>query len=95
MLARRNIHPYCRLPLSNQLGDGPALAAVQRHFQVLFQEFAATGRIVKTVGDCVMAAFPTGEAALTAVAKALDGIATKCRYVHVINTTENSNPLSI
>ncbi|KAL3944537.1 MAG: hypothetical protein SGBAC_001405 [Bacillariaceae sp.] len=60
-------------------GDGPALAAVQRHFQVLFQEFSITGRIVKTVGDCVMAAFPTGEAALTAVAKALDGIATKCR----------------
>ena len=60
------------------LGDGEALRLVQRYFEVLFNAFAARGRIVKTIGDAVMASFSSSEAAIEAVAEALDQLSKHC-----------------
>ena len=54
------------------LGDGPAFRLVRKHFQVLFGAFTRNGgRVVKTIGDAVMASFTTGKAALQAVSEAM------------------------
>ena len=54
------------------LGDGDAFRLVRKHFQVLFGAFTRNGgRVVKTIGDAVMASFTTGRAALTAVSEAM------------------------
>ena len=42
--------------------------------------FAPRGRIVKTIGDSVMAAFPTGTAALQAAASGLERVQEACRH---------------
>ena len=48
-----------------------------KHFQVLFGAFTRNGgRVVKTIGDAVMASFTTGRAALTAVAEAMETLPT-------------------
>ena len=60
------------------LGDGEALKLVQQYFEVLFNSFASRGRIVKTIGDAVMASFSSSEAAVEAVAEALDQLAIHC-----------------
>ena len=55
------------------LGDGVAFQLVRKHFQVLFGAFTRNGgRVVKTIGDAVMASFTTGKAALTAVSEAME-----------------------
>jgi len=55
------------------LGDGLAFRLVRKHFQVLFGAFTRNGgRVVKTIGDAVMASFTTGRAALTAVSEAME-----------------------
>jgi len=54
------------------LGDGVAFRLVRKHFQVLFGAFTRNGgRVVKTIGDAVMASFTTGKAALKAVSEAM------------------------
>jgi len=54
------------------LGDGHAFRLVRKHFQVLFGAFTRNGgRVVKTIGDAVMASFTTGKAALHAVSEAM------------------------
>jgi len=59
--------------LYTNLGDGEAFRLVRKHFQVLFAAFIKRGgRVVKTVGDAVMASFVTGKAALLAVADAME-----------------------
>lgn len=60
------------------LGDGNALALVHTYFEALFGAFAARGRIVKTIGDAVMASFPTGEDALLAAAEGLRAVQAQC-----------------
>ena len=48
-------------------GDAPAYGRVRRHFEFLRERVAAaSGAVIKTIGDAVMAAFPTPEAALSA-----------------------------
>jgi class 3 adenylate cyclase len=47
-----------------RIGDAAAYGLVREHFRLLFAEVErAGGRVVKTVGDCVMAAFDTPLAA--------------------------------
>lgn len=59
--------------LYTNLGDGKAFRLVRKHFQVLFASFIKRGgRVVKTIGDAVMASFITGRAALEAVAEAME-----------------------
>lgn len=59
------------------LGDGRAFRLVRKHFQVLFGAFTRNGgRVVKTIGDAVMASFTTGKAALTAVSEAMEMLPT-------------------
>jgi len=59
--------------LYTNLGDGEAFRLVRKHFQVLFASFIKRGgRVVKTIGDAVMASFITGRAALEAVSEAME-----------------------
>ncbi len=59
------------------LGDGEAFMLVRKHFQVLFGAFTKRGgRVIKTIGDAVMASFTTGKAALHAVADAMEMLPT-------------------
>ena len=60
------------------LGDGQALALVHTYFEALFGAFAPRGRIIKTIGDSVMAAFPTGSAAIEAAAEGLKSVQARC-----------------
>ena len=60
------------------IGDGPALQLIRKHFRVLFGAFTQRGRVVKTVGDAVMASFTTGRAAMEAVADALRLLPLEC-----------------
>jgi len=54
------------------LGDGAAFKLVRKHFQVLFESFTRNGgRVVKTIGDAVMASFISPSAALMAVSEAM------------------------
>ena len=55
------------------MGDGDAFMLVRKHFQVLFGAFTRNGgRVVKTIGDAVMASFPNGRAAMIAVSHAME-----------------------
>jgi len=55
------------------VGDGDAFMLVRKHFQVLFSAFTRNGgRVVKTIGDAVMASFPNGRAAMIAVSHAME-----------------------
>ena len=55
------------------VGDGDAFMLVRKHFQVLFGAFTRNGgRVVKTIGDAVMASFPNGRAAMIAVSHAME-----------------------
>ena len=65
--------------LYEECGDAVALGAVRNHFRILFSNFATSARLVKTVGDAVMAAFVTGEAAIVAVAQALQELDCDCK----------------
>lgn len=59
--------------LYTNLGDGEAFRLVRKHFQVLFAAFTKRGgRVVKTIGDAVMASFTTGRAALQSIADAME-----------------------
>jgi class 3 adenylate cyclase len=50
-----------------EVGDAKAFAEVRTHFQEVFQEVKAChGVVVKTIGDAVMASFPSTMEALTA-----------------------------
>jgi len=61
------------------IGDGPALQLIRKHFRVLFGAFTQRGRVLKTVGDAVMASFTTGRAAMEAVADALRLLPLECK----------------
>lgn len=61
-----------------ELGDGNALGIVHTYFEALFGAFSSKGRIVKTIGDAVMAAFPTGAAALEAATEGLRAVRSRC-----------------
>ena len=54
-----------------KVGDGEALRLVRHYFEILFASMASRGRIVKTIGDAVMASFATSQLAIEAVAEAL------------------------
>ena len=69
-------------------GDGKALQLVRRHFKVVFSAFTRHGRVVKTIGDAVMAAFPSGRAAIEAAADALLKVSKFC-------SKPNGQPLQI
>jgi class 3 adenylate cyclase len=63
-----------------RIGEARAFRLVQEHFQILNEAIAAhDGAVVKTIGDAVMAVFPTGADALAAAVaiqrdiRALDG----------------------
>ena len=50
-----------------EVGDAKAFSDVRSHFQEVFKEVQAhQGVVVKTIGDAVMASFPTPQEALTA-----------------------------
>jgi class 3 adenylate cyclase len=62
--------------LYRQVGDAPAFGVVMNHFDVLREAIVAEeGSIVKTIGDSVMAAFRRPAAALRAVLKAQQALA--------------------
>lgn len=68
--------------LYTNLGDGEAFRLVRKHFQVLFAAFIKQGgRVVKTVGDAVMASFTNGRAALQGVADAMELLPTIGRRI--------------
>jgi hypothetical protein len=59
--------------LYTNLGDGEAFRLVRKQFQILFSAFIKRGgRVVKTIGDAVMASFTTGRGALLGVADAME-----------------------
>ena len=60
--------------LYRTIGDGPALQMVRKHYEILFDAFWRQGRVVKTIGDSVLAAFSSSRAALQAVVTALRNI---------------------
>jgi adenylate cyclase len=61
-------------------GDAPAYGSVRRHFDYLRARVAeGGGAIVKTIGDAIMAAFPTPEKALAAALAIQEGFAAWCR----------------
>lgn len=66
--------------LYNEVGDGEALTVVRQHFQHVFRSLAARGRIVKTLGDSVMAAFSSGAAAISAVADSIAAVESSCSH---------------
>ncbi len=62
--------------LYDRVGDLVAFDIVRAHFRILNEIVAAeTGAVVKTIGDAVMATFPTPD---RAVAAALRACATRC-----------------
>lgn len=61
-----------------ELGDGNALTLVRQHFQEIFRIFAAKGRIVKTIGDSVMASFNSGADAIHAAHEAMAAVGANC-----------------
>lgn len=62
--------------LYQQVGDAPAFARVRSHFDVLFAAVAgADGTVVKTIGDAVMAVFPTSSHAVRAALRAHEQLA--------------------
>ena len=69
-----------------KIGDGEALRLVRRYFEILFTSMASRGRIVKTIGDAVMASFASTELAIEAVAEALVSL-----QVHTYNPQTDSS----
>jgi class 3 adenylate cyclase len=62
--------------LYREIGDAPAFARVMNHFDVLKKTIAdEDGALVKTIGDAVMAVFREPEAALRAMLKAQEILA--------------------
>jgi adenylate cyclase len=62
--------------LYEEVGDAPAYGQVHRHFDFLIACFRRhEGGIVKTIGDAVMASFPSPEAALRAALEVQRGVA--------------------
>jgi class 3 adenylate cyclase len=58
-----------------RLGDALAYNIVRDHFDILFQSIEDQGgRIVKTIGDAVMASFITSQQAIKSIVEFLDGI---------------------
>jgi class 3 adenylate cyclase len=58
-----------------RLGDALAYNIVRDHFDILFQSIEDQGgRIVKTIGDAVMASFITNQQAIKSIVEFLDGI---------------------
>lgn len=62
-----------------KLGDWRALELIQLHFKVVFAAFSRWGRVVKTIGDAVMAAFASPAAAIEAAAESLLEIERQCQ----------------
>jgi adenylate cyclase len=63
--------------LYEKLGDGAALAAVESAIDLMKRSVAAyQGRVVKTIGDEVMAVFPNADAALQAASDMQTRVAT-------------------
>ncbi|HUP19281.1 MAG TPA: DUF5939 domain-containing protein [Gemmatimonadota bacterium] len=61
-------------------GDAPAYGRVRRHFEFLRERVAGGGgAVIKTIGDAVMAAFPTADAALAAALAMQAELAGWCR----------------
>jgi class 3 adenylate cyclase len=61
--------------LYHELGQARAFRLVQDHFRILFDAVVANrGAVVKTVGDAVMGAFPTGADAVAAALQMQRGI---------------------
>lgn len=59
----------------DRLGDAVAYNIVRDHFDILFAAIEAHGgRVVKTIGDAVMASFITNEQAVQSVIKFLEGL---------------------
>ena len=71
------------------LGDGEALKLVRSYFEAIFAVVGSQGRIVKTIGDAVMAAFPTPETALRCAAAAMRAVAERC------TNPETGRPLEV
>jgi class 3 adenylate cyclase len=62
--------------LYERVGDLVAYDLVRQHFHVLYEIVAAeTGAVVKTIGDAVMATFPTPDRALSAALRMREAIA--------------------
>jgi class 3 adenylate cyclase len=62
--------------LYRRIGDAPAFGKVMSHFDVLRAAIAAEeGALVKTMGDAVMAVFRRPVSAVSAMMRALDGLA--------------------
>jgi class 3 adenylate cyclase len=66
-------------------GDWGALELIKAHFNVLFAAFSRWGRVVKTIGDAVMAAFASPAAAIEAAAESLLEIERKCQQHEGVN----------
>ncbi len=63
-------------PLYEDIGDSSAYALVRDHFDTVFAAISKHGgSIVKTIGDAVMAVFPTPKAGVAAALQMLAGIA--------------------
>ena len=60
-----------------KIEDGKALRLVRHYFEILFGSMTSRGRIVKTIGDAVMASFATTQLAIEAVAEALVSLQTQ------------------
>src|SRR4029077_2256296 len=62
--------------LYERVGDLVAFDLVQGHFKVLTEIVAAeAGAVVKTIGDAVMATFPTPDRAMTAALRMREAVA--------------------
>lgn len=66
--------------LYTTIGDGPALKLVRKHYEVIFRAFVKAGRVVKTIGDAVMASFTSGTLAIEAVAEIMTKMSVYCRW---------------
>jgi class 3 adenylate cyclase len=66
-------------------GDAPAYGNVRRHFDYLRDRIVAgEGAVIKTIGDAIMAAFPTPENALRAALAIQEGFAAWCRAEGIV-----------
>src|SRR5438309_581735 len=75
--------------LYERIGDLAALNLVRAHFRVLTEIVAAeTGAVVKTIGDAVMATFPTPSRAVAAALRMRDAM-------HVLNERHGHEDLSL
>jgi len=70
------------------LGDREALRLVRQYFDILFSAMASRGRIVKTIGDAIMASFSSATIAMAAVAEAFHFLSKECTNPHTGNPLE-------